>query len=149
MPRPTIAHAALAAVLISSPAIADEVTSCEERNVSLNQVMAMRTFAQGSVKLFEIDQVEPAASPAGVAIAIDRGDDLATSESFCRFAGGLSSVDISKANAKFDQPKAALTVKVPVRRHTGDGNTFVNGTLTLVITKGAAKEADLVSASVK
>lgn len=140
---------ALTALMICSPAHADEVTSCEERNVTLNQVLAMRPFAQGSVKLFSIDQEEPAASPAGVAVAIDRGDDLATAESFCRYVGGLSSVDLSKANARFDQAKATLTVKVPVRRSSGDGETFSRGTLTIVIRKGAAKEEDLVTASVQ
>ena len=96
-------------------ALASEVGSCEERNVTLNQVQAMRQYANGSVKLFAIDQVEPAAAPVGIAVAIDRGEDLSELESFCRYVSGLSSAELRDASAVFDQARGVAMVYISHR----------------------------------
>ena len=139
----------LAALLSAAPARADDVASCEDRNVILNQVMAMRSYANGSVKLFAIDQEEPAAAPAGIAVAIDRGEDLATAESFCRYVGGLSSVDLDKARAQYNQAKGQLTIRIAVRQHDPDTDGFNDKTLVLTIDKAARQEEALVRARVQ
>jgi hypothetical protein len=141
---------AVLAALAASPALAEVSNeSCEDAGLVLNSVTALRPFANGGVKLFAIDREEPAAVPAGVAITIDRGNDLADAESFCRFVGGLSSVDIASADASYNDKKALLTVKIPVRLHNADADTFKNGTLTLVIDKAAKKPGGLVKATAK
>ena len=141
--------AAIVTAFAASPALAVEVGSCEERNVALNQVISMRTYANGSVKLFEIDQVEPAASPSGIAVAIDRGQDLADAESFCRYVFGLSSVDLAHATANFDQSRGVLSIKLPVKSYVPDTDQFIGGTLTLEINKGAKAAAGLVAAQLR
>jgi hypothetical protein len=121
------------------------VTSCADYSVSLNSVYSMKTYANGSVKIFGIDMVEPAAAPAGVAIAIDRGDDLSTMESFCRYIPGFSSVDISSSRAKFNKSTNTLTLTLKASQTDKDG-VAKSKVLTVSINKGASNEADLVKA---
>ena len=138
----------LLAVSMNSFAADVSVISCNEAEVSLNSVYSLKTYANGSIKLFGVDMLEPAASPIGLAVAIDRGDDLANMESFCRYIPGLSGMDLAFARSKYDPTKNALTIKIPVRSMDEDGG-FSAKQLTVVVTKGATVEADLVKASLK
>jgi hypothetical protein len=124
------------------------VTSCEDYSVSLNSVYSMKTYANGSIKVFEIDMIEPAAAPVGVAIAIDRGTGLADWESFCRFVPGLSSVNVTKSKASYDKSSNVLTLTMNASQTNVDGVSTVK-ILTIVINKGAASEENLVKASLK
>lgn len=141
--------ALLVTFAIQNTATAGDMKSCTEAGVTLNQVTAMRWFANGSVKLFAIDQEEPAAHPAGIALAIDRGDSLENEESYCRYVGGLASVDLEHAKASYDQAKALLTVEMAARKANEDGSSFLDTTLTLTIDKAAKAEAGLVKADIK
>lgn len=139
------------ALAFTTPGFAADISidDCDARNVALNQVQAMRPFANGSVKLFSIDQEEPAVAPAGIAVTIDRGDNLADAESFCRYVFGLSDVDLTKAKARFDQAKAVLSIDIAVHSHNPDTDTFVTRVLTLKINKAAKTPAGLVSAEMR
>ena len=141
--------ALLLALLLPQAAIAQalRVSSCEEAGVQLNSVTQMRVFANGGIKMFAADQVEPAAASFGVAVAVDRGADLSSAESFCRYVSGLSGVDLGKMKASFDQNANALTVEGPVQVSDGEGR-FPTRTLTLTVNKGA-KEAAMVRATLK
>lgn len=148
----TIRWATIATALaFTTPGFAADISidDCDKRNVALNQVQAMRPFANGSVKLFSIDQEEPAAVPAGIAVTIDRGDNLADAESFCRYVFGLSDVDLAKANAKFDQATAILSIDIAVRSHDPNTDNFVPGVLKLKINKSAKTPEALVSAALR
>ena len=123
------------------------VTSCEDYSVSLNSVYSMKTYANGSVKVFEIDMIEPAAAPVGVAIAIDRGQGLADMESFCRFVPGLSSANVTGTKASYNKATNILTLTLNVRQSDADG-VFKAKVLTVIVNKGAAEE-NLVKASIK
>ncbi len=123
------------------------VTSCEDYSVSLNSVYSMKTYANGSVKVFEIDMIEPAAAPVGVAIAIDRGQGLADMESFCRFVPGLSSANVTGTKASYNKATNILTLTLNVRQSDADG-VFKAKVLTVVVNKGASEE-NLVKASIK
>jgi hypothetical protein len=150
MMRRSLLVATVLAAVAPVPAWAEISTqSCEDAGLVLNSVTAMRPFANGGIKLFAIDREEPAAMPAGVAVTIDRGDNLDNAESFCRYVSGLSSVDIAAADASYNDKKALLTVKIPVRLHNADADSFSNGTLTLVIDKAAKKPGGLVKATAK
>lgn len=135
-------------MMMGAQASALRVTSCEEANVNLNGVMEMRKYSNGQIKLFTVDQIEPAAAPVGIAVALDRGDDLSNMESYCRYVWGLSGAELSQAKSKYDKNTNALTVAVPVSYYRDDLKKFTGGTLTLLITKGAA-ENDIVNATLK
>lgn len=139
---------AILLTLSSINAFAAPVTSCAEYSVSLNSVYSMKTYANGSVKVFEIDMVEPAAAPVGVAIAIDRGDDLSTMESFCRFIPGLSGADVTRAKSKYDKTTNTITLTLNVSQSDENGVAKPK-VLAISINKGASQEADLVKAVLK
>lgn len=140
--------ALLALTSINAFAANMTVTSCEDYSVSLNSVYSMKTYANSSVKVFEIDMIEPAAAPVGVAIAIDRGSNLADMESFCRFVPGLSSADVTGAKSKYDKATNILTLTFNVSQTNEDGISKAK-VLTVVVNKGAASEENLVKASLK
>lgn len=124
-----------------------EVRSCEDQGVTLNSVVSMRQFDGGAIKVFETDMIEPAAASVGLAIAIDRGDELSTMESFCRYVAGFSSVDLQGAIDSVDKNNV-LTLTM------GSTQTDENGvsqprSLTVTIDKAAAAEEDLVKAEAK
>ena len=131
-----------AALLLPSCAFAQAlpVTSCEEAGISLNAVTEMRIFANGSIKVFATDRTEPAAASFGVAVAIDRGDDLSTAESFCRHVAGLSGIDLKNLKASFDKAANVLTLAGAARSSDGEGR-FSTKTLTISIGKGAPEGA--------
>ncbi len=133
--------------IITSNVFANEVTttSCEEYGANLNSVQSMKTYANKSIKIFEIDMIEPAIAPVGVAIAIDRGDDLSTLESFCRYVPGLSSANIASAKSIFNQATNVLKVTMKVTTLDFQGNSH-DKTLILTIDKGASSEDNLVKA---
>lgn len=125
-----------------------DVTSCADYSVSLNSVYSMKTYSNGSVKVFEIDMEEPAAAPAGVAIAIDRGDDLSTMESFCRYIPGFSSVDVKRTKSNYDKLTNTIYLKLAATQTDKNGGAKPK-LLTISIHKGAKAEADLVKAVLK
>lgn len=125
-----------------------DVTSCADYSVSLNSVYSMKTYASGSVKVFEVDMEEPAAAPAGVAIAIDRGNDLSAMESFCRYIPGLSSVDVAGAKSKYDKSTNTITLTLKAGQ-TDENGVSISKVLTVSINKGAVQEVDLVKAVLK
>lgn len=152
MVRQGISKAIAAAVALAwaaVPVAAQDVTSCQDAGLMLNSVTALRPFANGGVKLFTIEREEPAASPMGIAVTIDRGEDLATAESFCRYVGQLGAADVAAAKASYDTKKALLTVVVSVRTYDSGTDSFKDGSLTLVIDKGAKSPEGLVAATLR
>lgn len=143
-----IVAASLALFSVNAFASDLKVTSCEDYSLSLNAVYSMKTYANGSVKVFEIDMIEPAAAPAGVAVAIDRGDDLSTLESFCRYIPGLSSADVPNTKSKYNAATNTITLTIKASQTNEDGISQPK-VLTVVINKGASTEAGLVKASLK
>lgn len=121
------------------------VVSCSDYSVSLNSVYSMKTYANESIKIFEIDMEEPAAAPAGVAIAIDRGDDLSTAESFCRFIPGFSRVNVVGGKSKYNVATNILTLTLNAAKSDENGAP-ISKVLTITINKGALSEAELVKA---
>jgi hypothetical protein len=141
---------ALIALLAGTQASALSIENCAQNGgVNLNNVVEMRTYSNGGVKLFAVDQIEPAAASFGVAVTIDRGGDLSEMESFCRYVSGLSGVDLAAARSSYDRHTNLLTLEIPARYYRDDQADFVPGVLTLVINKGAKSESGLVSAVLK
>ncbi|MGE0527871.1 MAG: hypothetical protein AB7G93_12485 [Bdellovibrionales bacterium] len=136
-------------VACGSSAFALDIQSCEDYGVSLNQVTQMRAYGNESIKVFAIDQVEPAAAAVGIAVTIDRGVDLSTAESFCRYVWGLSAADLKQARSEYDEITGLLTVEIPVQSFSDEAGDFVSGLLTLVINKGARSERGLVRATLR
>lgn len=122
-----------------------EVTSCKEAEVSLNHIYSMKLYANESVKVFEVVMGEPAAVPAGVAIAISRGDSLSNEEAYCRYVPFLTSVDLKRAKSEYNKANGVLTLVMPVRQQDAEGNA-ISKTLIIKINKSAASERDLVRA---
>ncbi len=148
MQKTKLIAAALIFVFCNS-SFAVSIKGCDEASITLNQVIEMRMFANGGVKLFNIDKEEPAAMPVGIAVTIDRGSDLSEMESFCRYVSGLSHADLKSARANYNTQTALLTVEIPVRSYSGDSGDFESGTLFLVIDKAGKKPRDLVSATLR
>jgi hypothetical protein len=108
----------------------------------------MKTYGNSTIKVFEIDMIEPAAAPVGVAIAINRGDDLSNMESFCRYVPGLSAVNVTGAKSKYDKATGNLTLTLLASQTDEDG-VAQSKVLTILVNKGSNSEADLVKASLK
>ncbi|HXH30116.1 MAG TPA: hypothetical protein VNJ01_04835 [Bacteriovoracaceae bacterium] len=123
-------------------------SSCEDFGVTLNSVYSMKTYAQGSVKVFEVDLEEPASGSVGIAVAITRGEDLSSMETFCRFIPGLSSAKLSAVKSKYSAATDTLTLTMPASK-TNELGVRMPKVLTVLIKKGAVAESDLVTAVLK
>ncbi len=124
------------------------VENCEVYGISLNSVYSMKTYANGSIKVFEVNMEEPAAAPVGVAISIIKGDGLSNFESTCRYIPGLAGVDVIGAKSKYD--KLHNTIKLTMNASQTDVNGIAKSkVLTIFINKDVTSEADLVKAVLK
>lgn len=137
---------------LTHPAFADlgrrvRVGSCREYGVTLQNVVELRSFARGDVKIFSIDMIEPAGKNYGVAIVIQREGATSTAETFCRYIPYLAGVDIAQMEAMLDKQSNFLTLVVPIKLLDSE-NQRQPGTLTLVVKK-AGHEANLVKAWIR
>ncbi len=124
------------------------VESCEDYGISLNNVYSMKIYANGSVKMFEVNTEEPAGAPVGVAIASIKGDALSSFESICRYIPGLAGVDVTGAKSKYD--KLQNTIKLTMKASQTDVNgTAKSKVLTIFINKSISSEAGIVKAVLK
>lgn len=142
--------AAILSLLMTQMVFAAElrVESCKAAGVSFNDVIEMKTYSNGQIKVFSLDRIEPAAASFGLVVTLDRGQELAELESFCRYVSGLSFVDLSKVVSSYDRGTNSLKLEMPVR-HTEDAIDFKDKTLEIVVTKGAKKQKDVVRATLK
>jgi hypothetical protein len=139
----------MSALFLSMSANALSVTTCEEAGVTLNAVTEMKGYGNGRIKLFAADMIEPAAAPVGLAVTIDRGDDLSTMESYCRYVSGLSSLQLSKAQASYDRSRNILKLDIPARYFDADNGKYAHTVLNVVVSPGAKDQAGLVEAKLK
>lgn len=123
------------------------VSSCEEGSVSLNSVYSMKDLKNG-VKLFEVDQEEPAAAPVGMAVAITRGEDLADMEIFCRYIYGLSGLDLNQLTVGQPRADGSFTMTVAVRSAQIDGS-YQSNTMIVDVKPKAKTVEEMVSARLK
>lgn len=142
---------AFAAALMLSPVVFASnqlpVRSCDEGGVTLNSVYSMKDLKNG-VKLFEVDQEEPAAAPVGMAVAITRGEDLADMETFCRYVYALSGLDLSKLTVGRTRADGSFTLTVAVRSAQIDGS-YQSNTMIVEVKPNAKKVEEMVSARLK
>jgi hypothetical protein len=129
-------------------AIPLDIQSCREAEVSANTITEMRVFSNGQIKLFAHDQGEPAASPVGIQITYDRGQEPDI-QSFCVYVRGLSDVSLKTAQARYVEETNTLYVYVPGRRYIADNDDFAPTTVSLTIHKEGRRTADIFSASAR
>jgi hypothetical protein len=127
---------------LSLPVLAIDTNPCE--NIKLNNVESMKSYCNGSIKIFEIDNVEPADAPVGIAIAIDRGEDLSTQESFCRYIPYLTKANIQSTKSSYNQKTGILNLKVPATEMDEEGKK-IRFRLSLKVDKSATSENNLVT----
>ncbi|KHD89327.1 MAG: hypothetical protein OM95_04165 [Bdellovibrio sp. ArHS] len=139
----------LAFIVLSSlnaRALESKVVACEDFGVALNNVHDMKRLNQGDIKIFEVDMIEPAAAPVGVAITISRGDEFSSMESFCRYVPGLVDVDLASLQVTQDEENYSLVLNV---RQTNANDEVSAKKLTLAVNKKANSTAELVKANLE
>jgi hypothetical protein len=129
-------------------AIPLNIESCREAEVSANTITEMRVFSNGQIKLFAHDLGEPAASPVGIQITYDRGQEPDI-QSFCVYVRGLSDVSLKTAQARYVEETNTLYVYAPGRRYIADNGDFAPTTVSLTIHKDGRSTADIFSASAR
>ena len=123
---------ALAAALASPAAAAGSgLRPCDDVGVGLWAVVpgannrGIRSFYDGQVTLFELDTIEPAAAPAGVAVVIpDVPDVEGIPTPQCWAVINFSSVDVAAARARYD-PRQGLTLTIPTWRYDEESSRSV------------------------
>jgi hypothetical protein len=141
---------ALVAMIFAQNALAIplDIQSCRDAAVSANTITEMRIFSNGQIKLFAHDLTEPAASPVGIQITYDRGQEPEI-ESFCVYVRGLSDVSLKTAQARYVEETNTLHVSIPGRRYMADNGDFAPTTVSLTIHKEGRRTADIFSASAR
>ena len=118
----------LSAAAMAAPATAagSGLQPCEDLGVGLWAVVAgadrggIRTYYDGQVTVFELDTVEPAAAPAGVAFVIpDRPDVEGIPSPQCWAIINYTAVEVRRAQARYD-PTAGLTLTIPAQGYDGE-----------------------------
>lgn len=106
-----------------SEALASEVkvVPCSSLRLSLNRIENMQSYSNSQVKAFEIDLLEPAAAPVGVAIIVETGDDISNMRSDCRFIPGLFSVDFKTSTASQNSVTGFLVLEFNVTQSDAEG----------------------------
>ena len=124
----------LLAIAAASPAAGSGsgLRQCDDLGVGLWAVVAgadrsgIRTYYDGQVTVFQVDTIEPAAAPSGVAFVIpDRPDAEGNPTPQCSAIINFSSVDVSAAQARYDA-RTGLTLTIPTQDF--DGERSVPGT---------------------
>lgn len=106
------------ALVLTAPAAALEVKSCEEARVGLEDLIApaakhSRTFKDDSVSIYSVDTVEPVCCAAGVAIVMpDVSDEAGGSK--CMAIVGVASIQLDEATTEED-PAKGLLITIPTR----------------------------------
>ncbi len=143
MNRLMIALFALVSTYTNASAM--QITTCADQKVSLNDVYSMRSFAHSRIKIFEVDTIEPAAAPVGIAVAINRGEDLSTLETFCYYLSGFTSANIKQARSQYDKASQVLTLSISVTQSNEHGQNKAK-TLVVSIHSAAASTNEMVKA---
>lgn len=132
--------------IVTIEALELPVTSCEANDIKLEDAIELRTFGQGNTRVFVTDKIEPAAAAYGVAIVVQRGQDLSDLKVDCRFVGGLTYATLAKIVSFYDAEYNALELRVPGVRVMNDSGEFKSATLALIIRRNAKTVSSLVSA---
>jgi hypothetical protein len=136
--------AALVAALCLGPAVAaaQSVRDCDTweanaRNLMMPPEVAIRSFAQGEVRVIGLDTLEPACCSAHLMV-----DFLVDDEPFplCALVSasdsmGFSGLDMAGLAARYD-PAAGLILTLPAGRY--DGAASVMSPLTVVLNRATA-----------
>ena len=116
----------------SAPRLPGELVGCDEAglgiwSVSVDERRGVRSFYRGAVTLLELDMVEPAGAPAGVAIVMPavpiENEPVGPT---CWAVVGYSSVDVAAARASYD-PRQGLTLSIPTYVYDGESDRAVAG----------------------
>jgi len=95
----------------------------------------IRSFANGRVRLFQLDTEEPAVYPGGVAIvttAAPNENEGGLPAVFCHAAHGYTGIDVEAATADYD-PATGLDLNIPVVMQNENGMSNSNYTVRLRI----------------
>ena len=127
-----------AALLLASPAVAQEVRECDWQSDAQNLMEPWeentRTFANGAIRVAAIDTVEPALGWAYLLILSPPYDELGLRQ--CRIVAfndymGFAGIDFSTLHAVYDQGEGLrLTLDV---QWSPDGNTLETESLSMII----------------
>ena len=105
-------------LLLTEPAAALEVKTCDEAHVGLTELIApvgknSRSYKEDKVSVFVVDTVEPVCCAAGVAVVMpDIADELGGNK--CLAVVGVASVQLDEATAE-DDPAKGLLITIPTR----------------------------------
>jgi hypothetical protein len=117
---------------------------CEPSSTLLNTVESMRKFSNGSVKVFELDNIEPAGAPVSVAVTVDRGETLDTQESFCVNIPYLYSANVRETKSSYSKMSGILTLKIPVTK-MDEAGAKVSFSLVVKVAKHAKTVTELIT----
>lgn len=106
------------ALLLSVPAQALELKSCDDANLGIAEIVPpaakrSRTFKDDRISVYEVDTVEPVCCAAGVAVVVPDVEDPSGS-SKCLAVVGVASVQLDEA-ASEDDPAKGLLLSIPTR----------------------------------
>lgn len=113
-----------AAVLCAGAAQAAVVSDCAEAYFDISTIITKSetTYSNGSIAAYEVDRIEPAASPAGIAINIHVRESAGGPWYVkCQAVSGLSSVDWAAKRSSYDENRGLL-LTVPAHESDSDGN---------------------------
>lgn len=107
-----------ALLLLTEPAAALEVKTCDEAHVGLTELIApvgknSRSYKEDKVSVYVVDTVEPVCCAAGVAVVMpDIADELGGNK--CLALVGVASVQLDEATTE-DDPAKGLLITIPTR----------------------------------
>lgn len=127
------------AVLCAAATQAAVVSDCREANFDISTIIAKseKTYANGSIVAYEVDRIEPAAAPSGIAINLFVEESEGPAYIKCQAISGLSSVNWAAKQSSYDEDRGLL-LTVPAHESRDGGNTFESVTLKIRINQERA-----------
>ncbi len=123
----------LAVLVLSAEASAGQtpkVAPCEDASVGISSLIApvakhSRSFYDGRVMVYAVDQGEPVCCSYGVAVVIPLPDDDGGGLQ-CIAAMGASGLDLDGLKTSYDAGRGLL-LTIPARWHNADKDTYSDG----------------------
>lgn len=118
---------------------------------SVNDVVEMKSFDNGAIRIFLVDQQEPASRPYKVVVSLPAGGDELTQ--FGSFeTGSFCSVDLTNATSVKKQTSSSVNrvISIPVAHYDLEtGSCQLKDTLTLDVLLTGSNESSLKASTGK
>lgn len=132
--------------LVAATASAQTLRDCETfeanaRNIMMPPEMAVRSFANGAIRVIGLDTVEPACCYAHVLVTHPIPDEPFPGCVLISDTGdrGYSGLDMARLEASYD-PQTGLTIAIPAGRYRADGTTEL-APLTVTVNQATGQVA--------